>query len=512
MASVFVYSLQKQWPPLAWLAECSEEQDDIHIKHGSSVEIHDDWFCEAVWDGLYSEGGFDETDIVFGSGGKVRSDRTVFVSSGSTVDRLQYFRRGEKTFVSNSLACLRSTGSGWPDADFRHYYESFFATITKGLDQYENTVPGDGPTLVYFNNLSWDGQSVSLCDKPFPRRDFGSFGSYVEFLKDSIRALAVNACDPSRRICYGLVGTASSGYDSPTVAALSINAGLKEVISFATDRNERDDDGKAIAEQLGLDVTVLHRQDWRSVKMAEIYFLAADSGGWDVFLAGAKDKIRRRILLTGYHGDKIWEKDPRVPLTPNIVRGDASGLSFTEYRLLTETIHVPAPFMGVRDIEHIVKISQGDEMSPWDIGGDYNRPICRRILEQAGVPRQSFGMHKKAASNIFSEGDVALSRSAQIDFNRWFSRNVDRPEGKSNWPAQLSRFLGRAFIPQALSFGDALARRFISIFPASIEQGISWRMDHLRSKILARINYFLPWAFPWAVEYLAAKYRVRERR
>ena len=41
-----------------------------------------------------------------------------------------------------------------------------------------------------------------------------------------------------------------------------------------------------------------------------------------------------------------------------------------------------------------------DAMRPWSIPGDYDRPIPRRILEEAGLPRTSFGIKKYASSHI----------------------------------------------------------------------------------------------------------------
>jgi hypothetical protein len=38
------------------------------------------------------------------------------------------------------------------------------------------------------------------------------------------------------------------------------------------------------------------------------------------------------------------------------------------------------------------------EMAPWSIGGEYDRPIPRRIVEEAGVERDSFGQSKKAVA------------------------------------------------------------------------------------------------------------------
>ena len=40
-----------------------------------------------------------------------------------------------------------------------------------------------------------------------------------------------------------------------------------------------------------------------------------------------------------------------------------------------------------------------DEMKEWSVGGEYDRPIPRRIVEEAGIARESFGMKKMASSH-----------------------------------------------------------------------------------------------------------------
>ena len=37
-------------------------------------------------------------------------------------------------------------------------------------------------------------------------------------------------------------------------------------------------------------------------------------------------------------------------------------------------------------------------MTPWSVGGGYDRPIPRRIAESAGVDRQAFGQRKRAVA------------------------------------------------------------------------------------------------------------------
>ena len=42
-------------------------------------------------------------------------------------------------------------------------------------------------------------------------------------------------------------------------------------------------------------------------------------------------------------------------------------------------------------------ISNSDEMKRYSVGGDYDRPIPRRIVEEMGVHRDEFGQSKKGA-------------------------------------------------------------------------------------------------------------------
>ncbi len=45
------------------------------MNHGGRVEVAEDFFCEAVWAGAYTVAAFDQTDLVFGSGGRPWRDK-----------------------------------------------------------------------------------------------------------------------------------------------------------------------------------------------------------------------------------------------------------------------------------------------------------------------------------------------------------------------------------------------------------------------------------------------------
>lgn len=100
----FQFTPVREWPSLAWLACCRRNDETVSVFHGIRVEAADEWFGEVVWAGPYDNGELDKTDLVSGSGGRIRGNTVVFVSSGSTVDRLVTARLADCVYISNSLA------------------------------------------------------------------------------------------------------------------------------------------------------------------------------------------------------------------------------------------------------------------------------------------------------------------------------------------------------------------------------------------------------------------------
>ncbi len=216
----FEFRLVEGWPPLAWLARCPIGGDVIEVRHGSRVEIRAEWFCEAIW-----PGDFDRTDLVFGSGARIRDGETTFVSAGSTIDRLQSLEHEGALWVSNSLACLMAAVGAEFDPTYTGYGRQL-RSVTQGIQRYERELATSvGPVrLTYFNNFCWDGQRAVETEKPNPVRDFSCYGSYRSFLDDSIGGIAANIAAAEREHPCKMLGTISSGYDLPTVAVMGSSA------------------------------------------------------------------------------------------------------------------------------------------------------------------------------------------------------------------------------------------------------------------------------------------------
>ena len=91
----------------------------------------------------------------------------------------------------------------------------------------------------------------------------------------------------------------------------------------------------------------------------------------------------------------------RTFLDSAIRRGDLGGHGMGELRLALGFVQLPLPFMGARQKADIVRITESSEMDPWRLGNAYDRPIPRRIAEEAGVPRHLFGQSKDGLSGDF---------------------------------------------------------------------------------------------------------------
>ncbi len=491
------------WPPLAWIAVCDRASGRVRVRHGQSVETRHDWFCEAVWAGEFGSGDFDRTDLIVGSGARLRDGRLVFVSSGTTVDRLQSLQTTEGVLVSNSLPCLMEAADATVDPTYPKYYEDF-RSIIEGLERYKPTLETSRGvvTLTYFRNLVWDGASLSVVDKPHAERGFDGFEGYRAFLVDTVERIGRNMVAPERHLRFRPLGSVSSGYDSLAVAVLARHASLDEAICFSRARGGGDDDGTSHAERLGLRVIHADRQAWRTMPEAFAPFGAVNGYGEEVHNAALADVLVGSVLFSGYHGGAIWEKNEKN-LEPEFGRKDPSGLSLSEFRLRVGFIHCPVPFLGLRRKAGLHHISISPEMRPWDVGDEYSKPIPRRIIEEAGVPRGTFGVTKRAAAVVLWNPEEGFLPPAELENLRswlaareheWASVGVASPLARHRRARLLSAFLAPTrpllAVMRRIPLASSLAHRLARLNP-------HYRRDPLFTAL-----------FPWALDRAKARYRV----
>jgi len=142
---------------------------------------------------------------------------------------------------------------------------------------------------------------------------------------------------------------------------------------------------------------------------AEFGYVAANSM---VPLAAVEDQLPGRVLILGDFGGSAW--DPKKARTSDQLGQTwirhTHGLSAIEFRLRVGYLAFAPATIALRHNRIIHAIATSEAMRPWSVGGDYDRPIARRIAEEAGLPRDRFGIQKFASahsllsdSNRFSE-------------------------------------------------------------------------------------------------------------
>lgn len=387
------------WPKLAWVAKFEQGGKDISILHGSDVETTEQWCVEAVWAGDYQKGGFDQTDLIFGSGIRCRDKEVVFVSSGSTLDRLWYYRIHDENYVANTLPGLMAVAGISLSDEYKHYIRDV-NSIVKGLTDYTKRIPCEEGELklVYFNNLVWDGIDFSEIAKPDLAPFFDRFETYATYLMDNAVLLAKNMNDSARCHSISPLVTVSEGYDSSVAAVVARKAGCTQSVTIdrATSFWRGSDSGEEVAEYLGMDCKVCDRTARQYPLEESIWAVAGRASilNWTLF-----DYPETLCLLfTGPYGDTMWSRyrwefsDPLQWTLPSM-----GGIG--EFRLFKGIFHCPVPFWGMRHLREIWDITASKDMEPWSINGGYDRPVPRRIVEEAGVPRHVFGLRKKNTSH-----------------------------------------------------------------------------------------------------------------
>jgi hypothetical protein len=391
------------WPKLAWVARCTEGSYEIQVFHGPCVETHEAWCVEAVWVGNFTAGDFDRTDLVFGTGIRNRQQYVVFVSSGTTLDRIWYCRNATGWNVSNSLPALLAFGQHKLRESYQRYPQDL-CSIADGLNRYVREIPLDNGVarLTYFHNLVFDGTLLTEVAKPRSAFGFKDFDTYYTFLKNTAVALGENLRAKNRQCTIQPLATISSGYDSATAATIARVGGCTQTVSFRQARafiRRRSDSGKAAATTLGIFCEEYDRVAGEYPGEEAVW--AALGHPQDLNLALFRYQEPLTLLFTGYHGDIVWGREPH-PETASIGRHDPTGTGFAELRLLRGVFHCSVPFWGIRDQADIYAISNAPEMAPWTLGTDYDRPIPRRILETAGMIRGTFARRKSATSHALT--------------------------------------------------------------------------------------------------------------
>jgi len=331
---------------------------------------------------------------VFGSGFVLKDDVFTLITPAHTLESLYVYRRKHGWMASNSLALLVSHAN--LQLPWSPRWGIQFASLCSGITNYQQKLiqtPNGELFRFAFHNVTIDaGGDFQTLPKPCSPA-FTSFEQYRDYLQETIVCAFEGTGNPKPIPAT----TCSTGYDSACCAALAWQAGCRRVLTLCKARGGDSDSGRPIGELLDMNVIEVERPERANGALADLApFLATGMGGEDYCYSGFAPHLANNVLLSGFHGDKIWE----VGIKPNnyISRGDLSGSSLQEFRLWTDFIHIPVPMIGALQHAEIAAINNSPDMQPWRLNNHYDRPIARRIVEDAGVLREMFGQTKKAAS------------------------------------------------------------------------------------------------------------------
>jgi hypothetical protein len=236
-----------------------------------------------------------------------------------------------------------------------------------------------------------------------------------------------------------------------------------------------------------MESTVISRDAWRRTPLAEIPFIAGAASAGEAIFRGAEHLLEGTVLLTGFGW--AWVKTPPDE-SQNLVRGDAAGLCLTEYRLHVGFLHCPVAFWGARQLKELSAISRSEEMKPWDVSGR-SRPISRRIVEGAGVPREWFGYGNRGVSVQLYTARCFLTPRSVEDYFSWLTENAHEWWTRRRIPP--SPLLGKILDVTLRTIGDGL--RLLSwIMPPRARTNLRRRIRHLVDDPVYARRYTFPWA------------------
>lgn len=435
------YRRSEDLPPLAWVATSDSDSETICVLHGSFVETHPHLFVEGAWAGDFSADQLAECDVVFGSGGGVTDGYTVFVSSTATTDFLYHNDDADHFCISNSLPLLLATLGDGLDTVCEDY-SRINMSILDGIRRYHTAIPTRNGQVrrVMHHNIRFKLGSILHEEKPVPPQ-FGHFEEYRDYVQDKIRKLFSNARHPARQCPLQIYSTQSRGYDSTAVNALAAPFGIDKVFTSPESKergnfyikgrpNTPSDDGTEICTIFGLPCVRVDRRSFETKpSLHEEYYWAGLDNNQDLNLHEIQSFIERpTLLLTGNLGE-IWYTREAVGKTrpqtsdDELSRWDQTGHGLGEVRLKAGMVQVAIPFIGARRRTELLQITESDEMAPWRLNNNYDRPIPRRIAEEAGIPREMFGQMKLASIVHLPTPNVPVTPSLRAEFFRYLVDN-----------------------------------------------------------------------------------------
>ncbi|MEP0323644.1 hypothetical protein [Bauldia litoralis] len=392
------------FPRQAWLIRGRGRTLDVAL--GRNVALFEHGFFEGGWARTPGPEALRPEGIHLGSGAVWGDGRLTLIAPSHSLESVWTAETDGAVWAANSLALLVAATR---PADFAIWRRrTVLRTIHRGLSAYRREVFATPEVRIcrFANAFVTLAPDAAPADRAqCQEATFDSFETYVAFLRDTTAEAMASYGKPASVYL-------SRGYDSPATAVLARQIGPATAICLDQTAKGNDDDGTAIAERLGMPVVSATRRKraTRTVRAGPwdlaLETIAPDDhattfeffNGTDISeesMLVPDEVVADRAILTGWFGDAIWGFEH--PPSPDLQRSTnlAAGTGLADFRLRTGFMHVPIPALGFNRAAAIRAIGLSDAMKPWRLGTDYDRPIPRRLVEEAGIPRSWFGMAKQ---------------------------------------------------------------------------------------------------------------------
>lgn len=503
---IIKYNPLESLPQLAWGARIDKGADYVSVFHGTGVETNPSGFIEGAWNGKFASFNVINATIVCGTGAVSTGEGIRFFSSTDRFSPLYSIVLTDSIFVSNSPVFALSMVGMEPHHTYPFYTYDLLRIWRKGLYCLSGDLKTDSAESlrVHFSaimtvNTHWaiSFETHALCSTP------EGYASYQTKLADGVKEVFENAGDLHRQRPYKPLAAISTGYDSTATAVLASQAGCTEAVTFFDSRHSEpySDSGHDNASHLGMECTEYDR--WNYLKRTDL--AEAEFGLYATAVSAPmlamETHLTGRILVSGHFGDTIWGKK-KSSAGDNLCQPwlkHNSGLSQIEFRLRVGYLAFAPTFIGARHNQKIHSIAISDEMRSWSIPGNYDRPIPRRIAEESGLSRNSFGMQQKAGAHSHFIIERNFSEKGWAHYQNFVKQSV---QGKQRLPC---------FLWRVLAWNQNFTWKVMNIKRG---QGIlkSSRLQRTFPYILNRCPILVPWpfmlTFQWSFSLLKNRYKL----
>ena len=383
-------------PRLAWCAVLAESDDRVVVHHGPWIEFGNSAFVEGAWSGPYIEMGFPNALTLTGSGAALTPDGVLFATPTHSVEPLYVLRTRKRLFCSNSLR--HALVSADDDIDLGYmFYDVDIMSLRYGIQPRKSQIPTRKRNWVTVHRRCNLIVRKNLTLTVMPQRQRGAFRYYSDyrtFVDEQVLLTTEYSAHPRRALRYTPLSNISTGYDSTAAAVIARAAGCRESVTFHTASDGSNDSGKEIGHILGLDVSEYDPDAYHIRNdLPEAEFAATGGSGGNVVMTAYEKQLSGKLLLTGFYGDIAWERDCKS--SESMVTTAGSGADMIYFRTRVGFLHFAVPSIGYSEFTSIQKIANSEEMRPWRLQrNEYDRPIPRRIIEEAGVASELFGQRK----------------------------------------------------------------------------------------------------------------------